>query len=158
MFICIGIFLCIIDSLVLHSGYLASAMLSAIIYAWSKREPTRQASFMYIGKVPAHYLPWVMVGFKLVTGQDFMTDIVGILAGHIYYFVKTELPEIPGIFMNQHLLTTPQWFCNLLKVPRTDLPEGLRIMRGNAGGNQLGNGGGATNRYFGGAGRVLGRD
>ncbi len=49
------------------------------------------------------YLPFVFLGLSVVTGGDILSDIIGIVAGHIFYFLKDIVP----IQYHYDILKTP---------------------------------------------------
>lgn len=55
-------------------------------------------------------LPWVLLGFHLILGGNVLFDVVGILVGHLYYFLTIKYPETTGT--NQPLITTPAFLYN----------------------------------------------
>lgn len=51
------------------------------------------------------YLPWVLCGFNLVISGGGMMELIGILVGHLYFFLKFKYPhEYDG----PELLKTPR--------------------------------------------------
>lgn len=53
----------------------------------------------------APYLPWVLLGFSVLVGNAFWVDVMGMVVGHMYYFIEDVFPNQRGGFK---LLTTPQ--------------------------------------------------
>ncbi|XP_039122880.1 derlin-1.2-like isoform X2 [Dioscorea cayenensis subsp. rotundata] len=51
------------------------------------------------------YLPWIMLGLDLIFNNPLMGDIMGILAGHLYYFLAVLYP-LSG---RKNVLKTPLW-------------------------------------------------
>ena len=49
------------------------------------------------------YLPWALIAFTVLVGGNPMTDILGVVAGHLYYFLLEVLPATKG----WNLLQTP---------------------------------------------------
>jgi Derlin-2/3 len=47
----------------------------------------------------------VLIAFHLLTGGNPFSDLVGVAAGHTYYYLKHVLPESHGY----NLLKTPSW-------------------------------------------------
>jgi len=122
-----------------------------LIYVWSRRNPEEPTNF-FMFRVPAAYLPWVMVGFAFVVGNDPMPDLCGIAAGHLYYFLQQVLPGMDGPLKGQRLLATPRWLYNFMGLPPTYAPAAqMRVDEMRRGG---GGGGGAGPRNWG-AGRRL---
>lgn len=58
----------------------------------------------------AFYLPWVMLAMDVIFGSKLVPDLMGIIAGHIYYFLTVLYPVSSG----RNILKTPIWvypFC-----------------------------------------------
>lgn len=53
----------------------------------------------------APYLPWVLLGFSVLLGNAVWVDLMGMVVGHMYYFIEDVFPEQRGGF---RLLSTPQ--------------------------------------------------
>lgn len=137
---------------------LSFSLFMMVIYVWSKRSPGQQVSF-YMFRVPAAYLPWVMVLFAFVMGDDITKDLLGIAAGHLYYFLQEELPGADTPLKGWHLLRTPDVLYTLFDVPPTHAPAGVMRLQQNraaaAGGGAAGGAGGRPHVW--GQGNVLGR-
>lgn len=52
------------------------------------------------------YLPWVLFGLNLVLSGGGMLELVGILVGHLYFFLKFKYPQEFG---GPDLLSTPKF-------------------------------------------------
>jgi Derlin-2/3 len=99
--------------------FMASSMLFMVIYTWSVRNPGAMTSF-YGFSFQASYLPWVLVGFTLLVGDDPLFDLMGIAAGHLYYVIQETLPEADTPLKGYRLWQTPQWLARLFKVAPTN--------------------------------------
>lgn len=98
-----------------------------LVYVWSRRNPfvrmnifgfnfqvryadIKQKKFwskfnIYIfQQVP--YLPWVLLGFSVLFGNSIKVDLVGIVVGHMYFFIEDVLPRQRGGY---RILKTPQF-------------------------------------------------
>ncbi|GFH19718.1 derlin, partial [Haematococcus lacustris] len=79
-------------------------LIMAIIYVWSKNFPESQ--------VQSFYLPFAFAAISLLLGQSPVPAIIGIVAGHIYYFLKDVYPLQSG----RDLIKTPsflkQWLAD----------------------------------------------
>lgn len=53
----------------------------------------------------AFYLPWAMLALDVIFGSPILPDLLGIVAGHVYYFLTVLHPLSTG----QNLLKTPLW-------------------------------------------------
>lgn len=131
--------------------FLAGALFMMVLYVWSKRHPETPTSF-YMFQVPAAYLPWVMVGFSFIVGQDPIPDLLGIGVGHLYFFVKQVLPDMEGPFKDRMLLRTPDFLYRLFNLRATHAnAAAVRIAERRAGGPAPAGG------HAWGTGNVLGR-
>ena len=147
-----------VGALVLHAiswamGFprlLSFALFMMVIYVWSRRHPGEQATF-YMFRVEAQYLPWVMLAFNFVVGGDIVSDLLGIAAGHVYYFVQEVLPTTESPLKGYRLLQTPGFMYSLFGVPPTHAAAALVRMRAGHGPAQP-----PPQRQWG-EGRVLGR-
>lgn len=117
---------------------MAPSMVFMILYLWSKRNPLAIAGFFGF-KFQAFYLPWVFLVFHVLVGASIEKDLLGIAAGHLYYFLLEELPYTETPMRGKHLITTPQWLQNMMQPAAYDT-------------------GPAPAAAFGGQGRPLGRE
>ena len=53
----------------------------------------------------AFYLPWAMLALDVIFGSPLVPDLLGILAGHLYYFLTVLHPLAGG----KNILRTPFW-------------------------------------------------
>jgi hypothetical protein len=90
---------------------LAFPLLFALIYIESKRDPNSIAQ-IYFFRVQSKgllildaYVPFVLLLISVVTGGDILADIIGIAAGHLYFYLKDMTPIHHGL----DLLKTPQF-------------------------------------------------
>lgn len=51
------------------------------------------------------YLPWAMLALDLILGNAIKPDILGMLAGHLYYFLTVLHPLAGG----KYIFKTPLW-------------------------------------------------
>jgi Derlin-2/3 len=70
---------------------------------WSKRNPHVQMSFLGLFSFTAPYLPWVLLGFSVMVGSSPWVDLLGMAAGHAYYFLEDVYPLMTG----RRILRTP---------------------------------------------------
>eukprot|EP00658_Telonema_sp_P-2_P044964 TRINITY_DN3286_c0_g1_i3.p2 TRINITY_DN3286_c0_g1~~TRINITY_DN3286_c0_g1_i3.p2 ORF type:complete len:225 (-),score=59.32 TRINITY_DN3286_c0_g1_i3:205-879(-) len=90
--------------------FMATSLIMSIIYFWSRCFSEQEVTFMFGIKFQGSYLPWVLVAFTVVMGGSPVMDLLGIAAGHIYYFLTHVLPSQPG---GMRLLWTPELFKNI---------------------------------------------
>jgi len=78
---------------VLGVPFLAQAMLSSIVYIWSREYAEQVLSIFGLFEVQAFYFPWVLVAIRVLMGGSPVDDLIGIFAGHVYYFLE----DVQGI-------------------------------------------------------------
>jgi len=66
-----------------------------ILYVWTRNNPDEQTS-VFGFKVQAFYLPWCLLLFNLLIGNDVFNPFLGVVAGHIYYFLHFIAPQTYG--------------------------------------------------------------
>ncbi|KAH6932166.1 hypothetical protein HPB50_003305 [Hyalomma asiaticum] len=86
--------------------FLGHAFTTMLVYIWSRRNPYFRLNFFGLINFQAPYLPWVLLGFSLILGNSVIVDIVGVIVGHIYYFLEDVFPNQRGGF---RLLATPRF-------------------------------------------------
>ena len=84
--------------------FLAPSLAFMIVYVWGRRNPHVSLSFLGLFTFTAPYLPWVILGFGVLLGQSPILDALGIVVGHIYYYLEDVLPQLTG---GRKLLVTP---------------------------------------------------
>jgi len=53
----------------------------------------------------AFYLPWAMLALDVIFGSPIVPDLLGIVAGHLFYFLTVLHPLATG----KNILKTPLW-------------------------------------------------
>jgi Derlin-2/3 len=100
---------------------LAPNLVYYVLYVWSKRNPTANASLWGI-PVPGRVLPFAYLGFVVVTGGGPMPLLHGYLFGHLYYFLADVVPQVRG----RDVISTPQFLIDRLGVGERR-PEHVRV-------------------------------
>ena len=122
---------------------MTSQFLEALIYI-----ACRQSDMTYLIwgiPVQARYVPFVHLGMDLLMGNSIIPDLIGLLSGHCYYYLKVVVPHTYG----RDYLPTPQCLyslrldCGRKRWLRDDAPQAPAPQPGNA-------------RAFGGRGHVVG--
>lgn len=84
--------------------FLGPSLTFMLVYVWARRHQYVTMSFMGVFNFTAPYLPWVLLAFSVVLGSSPVVDLLGMAAGHIYYFLEDVYPHMaPG----RRLLRTP---------------------------------------------------
>ncbi|KAE8542114.1 hypothetical protein D1P53_001595 [Cryptococcus gattii VGV] len=76
--------------------FLSSSLAFALVYIWSRRNPSVKMSLFGIITITAPYLPMALVLFTWVFQggvRAAVPDIVGALAGHTYVFLQDYWPR-----------------------------------------------------------------
>jgi hypothetical protein len=68
-----------------------------MVYVWARRNPHVRMSFLALFSFNAPYLPWVLLSFSVVLGNSATIDLIGIIVGHVYYFLEDVYPIIADI-------------------------------------------------------------
>ncbi|XP_073485297.1 derlin-3 [Aquarana catesbeiana] len=105
--------------------FLSQALTLMLVYVWCRRNPFIKMNAFGLVTLQASCLPWVLLCFTLLTGDSVLVDLLGIAAGHIYFFLEDVFPNQPG---GKKLLVTPAILKQIFDVPLADpnynlLPE-----------------------------------
>jgi len=87
----------------LNVHFLGSSLTFMMVYVWGYLNEHVRMSFLGLFNFNAPYLPWVLLFFSLLLGASPVMDLLGVAAGHIYYFLEFVYPRMRGI----RLLKTP---------------------------------------------------
>lgn len=77
-----------------------------IVYVWSQYYRHQNVSFLFGLRFKAIYLPWVLCLFDFLSNKSIIDSMIGILLGHLYYFLEVIYPTARG---GLKLLKTPSW-------------------------------------------------
>ncbi|KAJ8476681.1 hypothetical protein OPV22_020408 [Ensete ventricosum] len=92
------------------SPFLGTSMVFMLLYLWSREFPTAQINIYGLVTLKAFYLPWAMLMLDIIFGSPIMPSLLGIVAGHLYYFLTVLHPLASG----RNLLKTPAWVHKLV--------------------------------------------
>lgn len=115
-----GGLLMIIMALFVNIVFLGSALTIMFVYVWSRRNPFVRMNFFGLLNFQAPYLPWVLLAFSLLLGNSIMVDLMGIVVGHLYYFLEDIFPRERGGF---RVLKTPyflRWLFDEIRSHQAD--------------------------------------
>ncbi|ETN65097.1 derlin-2 [Anopheles darlingi] len=96
--------------------FLGQAFTIMLVYVWSRRNPFVRMNFFGVLNFQAPYLPWVLLGFSVLIGNTIWVDLIGIVVGHIYYFLEDVFPNQTG---GMKILKTPR----ILKLLFDEVPD-----------------------------------
>ncbi|KAF7456731.1 putative DER1-like protein [Cryptosporidium felis] len=69
-----------------------SSLIFGIIYYWSKKSPTSLVS-LWGFTLQAYQLPYALLFLDVLTGNSMIDDIIGLLAGHSYFYLRDVIYE-----------------------------------------------------------------
>merc|ERR1712037_307185 len=79
-------------------------MVMSILYVWCQLNKDTIVNFWFGTQFKAMYLPWVLFGFNMIIAGGGVMELVGILIGHMYFFLMFKYPQDFG---GPSLLSTP---------------------------------------------------
>eukprot|EP01126_Amoeba_proteus_P027344 TRINITY_DN2713_c0_g1_i3.p1 TRINITY_DN2713_c0_g1~~TRINITY_DN2713_c0_g1_i3.p1 ORF type:complete len:231 (-),score=20.95 TRINITY_DN2713_c0_g1_i3:70-762(-) len=94
---------------------LGTALILSIIYYWARKNPNLDMTFFFGFRFKSMYFPWVLIGFQILLGGFPLSEILGALVGHLYFFLADVYPTTNG---GQRIIFTPQFLLNLFPSPR----------------------------------------
>ncbi|KAH8605076.1 putative Der1 like family [Trypanosoma vivax] len=83
----------------------SGGLLMSLCWIFCKRHPELRMA-LYSFEFNATTFPWVLLAFHFILGQNIVEDVLGIVVGHMFFFVKDLLPLTNPI----DPLRTPSWF------------------------------------------------
>ena len=115
-----------------NQPFLASSMLSVIVYLWSREYAEQVLSIFGLFNVQGFYFPWVLCAIRVLMGGSAVPDLIGIFAGHVYYFLE----DVQGF-----RLRAPLFLSDALDTPTTGAARAAQVNRNAFGGHNWGGGG-----------------
>mmetsp|Transcript_12876 Transcript_12876/g.19385 ORF Transcript_12876/g.19385 Transcript_12876/m.19385 type:complete len:251 (-) Transcript_12876:24-776(-) len=89
---------------------LSISLMLYLVYIWCNSNPRMTLSLMFIPiQIPSVYFPWALLLLNYALRRSFRAELVGIVAGHIYYFLTEEYPAR----FNKQLIYTPGFLLNI---------------------------------------------
>ncbi|XP_047322993.1 derlin-1-like [Impatiens glandulifera] len=94
----------------LWSPFMGASLVFMIVYIWSREFPNARLNIHDLFELKGFYLPWYMLAVDLVLGNPLKPDILGMAAGHLYYFLTVLYPLSTG----RNIFKTPLWVHKLV--------------------------------------------
>ncbi|KAL5853458.1 hypothetical protein ACOSQ3_008576 [Xanthoceras sorbifolium] len=107
----------------LWTPFLGVSLVFMLIYVWSREYPSAQINIYGLVNIQAFYLPWAMLAMDVLFGASLLPDLLGIIAGHLYYFLTVLHPLAGG----RNKLKTPTWVHKLVGHWRVGYPATARV-------------------------------
>ncbi|XP_021725039.1 derlin-1-like [Chenopodium quinoa] len=108
----------------LHFGGISLVFM--LLYVWSREFPTANINLYGLVTLKAFYLPWAMLALDVIFGSPILPDLLGIVAGHLYYFLTVLHPLAGG----KMILKTPAWVRKIVARWRIGAPAPTRPVAG----------------------------
>lgn len=87
----------------LWSPCMGASLVFMMVYVWGREFPNARISIYGLVSMKGFYLPWVMLALDLLLGNPLKPDILGMVVGHLYYFLTVLHPLAGG----RTILNTP---------------------------------------------------
>lgn len=100
---------CLIIGAFMGMYFMGPPLIFAVLYLWSRlhpEDPTNIWGFRFAGK----HLPWALMAFTILTGGSPVSDVIGVIVGHAYYFLVDVLPRMKG----GPIVQTPELFISMI--------------------------------------------
>lgn len=95
---------CVIIGLIADIPLLMIPLVLSVLYVWCQLNKDVVVNFWFGTQFKAMYLPWVLFAFNFIISGGGILELVGILVGHLYFFLMFKYPlELGG----PALLSTP---------------------------------------------------
>ncbi|XP_013138262.1 PREDICTED: derlin-1 [Papilio polytes] len=95
---------CVVIGILVNLPILMDPMVLSVLYVWCQLNKDVIVSFWFGTRFKAMYLPWVLLAFNLVLSGGGMMELLGILIGHVAFFLLFKYPQEFG---GPALLTPP---------------------------------------------------
>ncbi|GFP81689.1 derlin-1 [Phtheirospermum japonicum] len=97
---------------------LGISLVFMLLYVWSREFPNANINLYGLVALKAFYLPWAMLCLDVIFGSPIVPDLLGIIAGHLYYFLTVLHPLAGG----RNILKTPTFIHKLVARWRIGAP------------------------------------
>jgi len=84
---------------------LMDPMILSVLYVWCQLNRDQIVQFWFGTQFKAMYLPWILVAFNMIIRGGGLNELLGILVGHLYFFLMYKYPQDFG---GRSFLQTPQ--------------------------------------------------
>lgn len=95
---------CVVCGMIFDLMILMDPMVLSVLYVWCQLNKDVPVNFWFGTRFKAMYLPWVLLGINWILSAGGMDSLMGILIGHLYFFLKFKYPQDLG---GASLLETP---------------------------------------------------
>jgi Derlin-2/3 len=93
--------------------FLGQPLAFMMVYIWGRSPENADVRMGLLGIFPfsAPYLPWILLLFSFFLGNPIETDLLGIIVGHVYYFLEFVYPVVADLrgWRTKRILCTPSF-------------------------------------------------
>eukprot|EP00898_Chlorokybus_atmophyticus_P001954 jgi/Chlat1/275/Chrsp1S03167 len=89
---------------------MSTSLVFMVLYLWSRFNANQSVSIWGVFRLQAFYLPWALMVLAVMMGGSPIPDLLGIVVGHLYYFLTVLHPRNTG----KNYLATPAFVHRLL--------------------------------------------
>ncbi|XP_049934343.1 derlin-1-like [Nymphaea colorata] len=76
--------------------FLGVSLVFMLLYVWSRAYLNGQINIYGLVTLKAFYLPWIVLALDVIFGSPLLPHLMGIVAGHHYYFLTVLHPSVGG--------------------------------------------------------------
>jgi derlin-1 len=109
----------VVTGLFMGLSVLMDPMVMCVLYIYCQLNKDVIVNFWFGTQFPAMYLPWVLCAFNMIIGGGGMMELMGILIGHLYFFLKFQYNQQYG---GPALVETPRFLETWLPSRRQQRP------------------------------------
>lgn len=95
LFFVFGSSVFLLAALLMGLEFLSPCLSAMMLYLWARRNPTVHINFLEMFQFRAPFLPWFLLLFVVMFGFNPRYDLIGVAAGHLYYYVEDVVPKLP---------------------------------------------------------------
>ncbi|KAB2080092.1 hypothetical protein ES319_A05G046800v1 [Gossypium barbadense] len=108
---------------ILRGAFLGISLVFMLLYICSREFPNAQVNIYGLVALKAFYLPWAMIALDVIFGSPLVPDLMGIIAGHLYYFLTVLHPLAGG----RNIISTPRLVHKLVARATLEYPTNARV-------------------------------
>ncbi|KAH6795791.1 hypothetical protein C2S51_036777 [Perilla frutescens var. frutescens] len=86
------------------------SLVYVLAYVWGREFPNARINIHNLFELKGFYIAWYMLVVDILLGNPIKQGLVGIAAGHLYYFLSVLYPISTG----RNILKTPKWVHKLV--------------------------------------------